>query len=284
MECPLCGNVYPKSKIECHAWHCYSRTTPGEEDQPSEGAGEGGSREQDGQRAAKGETLRAGGMEQDCPLCGLRFPAADIEEHAAFCNGPSYSRSPEEEEVAGRAEAQRTGHLFWSYVNRDRRLGRRGAECARREPGGSVSVWGPVGASGGCEQDISQELAVFQKFGQDLEQNPEFIKAVKSLLSKSKSPLEMLKNVSMALFSAGVGGGGTVFMFFQLAKMFLPMILESESFVTFQKWAGSFILTTVVPWIERIGGWPVVLAMMGAVLAVGLFAGFIKLLQGHSSQ
>ncbi|XP_048473446.1 uncharacterized protein LOC109917402 isoform X2 [Rhincodon typus] len=239
---------------------------------------------------------------QECPLCGQYFPNDEIMEHAAFCNGPSCSRAPEREipgcsraperEIPGCSrtpeqvnaikDASNTMELFWSYINEKEHAVPRAAVGAE----GAKKVLSSKEAEEGSVLDLEKALQYLRKIEQAISQDPEF-KQVFGPLLKSSNPLHILQSLSNTIFSrkvaTGAGKAAPVFLFFQLAKLFLPAILESESFVIFKKWVEVFILKIVVPWISQMGGWGPVLCAVAALLASGLIVGLKVLLKSPNS-
>ncbi|XP_067830372.1 uncharacterized protein [Heptranchias perlo] len=278
MECPVCGDQFPELVIQQHAWDCDGSKLHANEN-PEEEAGEG-----------------------DCPLCSHYFPADQIVQHAAFCNGPSYRQaqdrwissyqqaqdreSPSYRQAQDRRisseDASSTEQLFWSYIN-GREPVITGAAAGDEGPGRVLSS---RGTEGGSVLDLEKAIEYLGKLEQRLIQDPEF-KQVFGPLLKNPNPLHILQSLSNAIFrksvTAGAKGAAPVFLFFQLAKLFLPTILQSESFAVFKKWAEVFILEVVVPWISQMGGWQAVLCALGALLASGLLLGLTMLLMTSNS-
>ncbi|XP_067875981.1 uncharacterized protein [Heterodontus francisci] len=202
---------------------------------------------------------------------------------------PSYSR-PQEREIPTYSGVQErrissedvssTMQLFWRYIS------------GKEVPGAAAGSEGPRrvlssrGAEGGSVSDIEKALQYLEKMEHRITQDPEFNQVFGPLL-KSPNPLHILQCLSNAIFSrrvtVGAGRAAHVFLFFQLAKLFLPTILQSKSFAFFKKWVEVFILEMVVPWISQMGGWGSVLCFLGALLASGLVVGLVMQLMMPNS-
>ncbi|GCB83390.1 hypothetical protein scyTo_0023672, partial [Scyliorhinus torazame] len=106
--------------------------------------------------------------------------------------------------------------------------------------------------------DLGKALQYLGKLERRITQDPEFEQVFGPLL-KSRNPLHILQCLSKTIFSSrvtpGAGPVAPIFIFFHLAKLFLPMILESESFAIFKRWVEEFILQMVLPRVSQIGGW-----------------------------
>uniref|UniRef100_UPI00398EB8E3 uncharacterized protein isoform X1 n=1 Tax=Pristiophorus japonicus TaxID=55135 RepID=UPI00398EB8E3 len=356
MECPVCGDEFPEVLIQDHAWDCDGSKLPEEGARTLEGAAPSALIQgQDYQRATSTGHLHqqfneAGSVvssdtpavpqrstevsqevteeERHCPLCSHYFPADQIEEHAAFCNGPSYSRAQEprvssysqaqeprissysqaqeprvssysrtqEPRVSSYSQAQEprvssysrdqeprvsceegssTVQLFWSFINSNKPV----VPGAVAEGEGHSGVLSNRGAEADNMSDIEKAVQYLIKLEHHLAQDPEFKQVFRTLL-KNPNPLPILQSLSNTIFSrSGTKGAAPVFLFFQLAKLFLPTILQSEAFAAFKKWVEVFILEMVVPWISRMGGWGAVLSALGVLLASGLLVGLVMLLK-----
>ncbi|XP_078388044.1 uncharacterized protein LOC144669465 isoform X2 [Cetorhinus maximus] len=191
---------------------------------------------------------------------------------------PSCSRIQDQEIPS--EDASNTMELFWSYMNTKEHV----------SPGAAVGTEGASGAlsSRGTEGSsvLEKALQYLAKIEHDITQDPEY-KRVFGPLLKSSNPLQVLQVLSNAIFSrsvsTGAGKAAPVFVFFHLAKLFLPTILESETFAIFKKWVKVFILEMVLPRISQMGGWGSVLCAVGALIASGLAVGLMMLLMTPNS-
>ncbi|XP_048377401.1 uncharacterized protein LOC125447215 [Stegostoma tigrinum] len=316
MECPLCGNWFSEALIQQHAWNCDgsrfeeglltkhgAASVAGENYQfatctshchqrlVGEGSGVSSGITAIPHCSTEYSQATTAVKEQECPLCGQYFPSDEIMEHAAFCNGPGYSRTPEREipgcfraleQVNADKDASNTVELFWSYVNEKEHAAPRAAVGAE----GAKKVLSSKEAEEDSVLDLEKALQYLKKIEQAISQDPEF-KQVFGPLLKSSNPLHILQSLSNTIFSrkvaTGAGKAAPVILFFQLAKLFLPAILESESFAIFKKWVEVFILKIVVPWISQMGGWGPVLCAVAVLLASGLVVGLKVLLKSPNS-
>ncbi|GCC16551.1 uncharacterized protein [Chiloscyllium punctatum] len=299
MECPLCGNWFSEAVIQHHAWNCDgSRFEEGLLTQHGAAsvAGENyqlatctscSHQHLDGVGSVVSPNITAvphcsteysqettAVKTQECPLCGQSFPTNEIIEHAAFCNGPSFSRVLEQEipsysKAAEREGANYTVELFWSYVTGKEHAVSRAADGAE----GAKRVLGTKEVEEDSGLDLEQALQYLKKMENTISQDPEF-KNVFGPLLKSCNPLSILQSLSNTIFNqkaaTGARKAAPVFLFFQLAKLFLPAILKSEAFAVFKKWVKVFILEIVVPWISQMGGWGPILCAFATLLASGL--------------
>ncbi|XP_041033680.1 uncharacterized protein LOC121271642 isoform X2 [Carcharodon carcharias] len=259
---------------------------------------------------------------QECPLCCQCFPADHIVEHAAFCNGPSYYKTQnreipscsriQDQEIPSCSrtqdreipscsriqdheipscsrtqdreipseDASSTMELFWSYMNTKEHVAP-GAAAGTEGPSRALSSRGTEGSI-----DLEKALQYLVKIEHGITQDPEF-KQVFGPILKNPNPLQVLQSLSKAIFSrsvsTGAGKAAPVFVFFHLAKLFLPTILESETFAIFKKWVEVFILEMVLPRISQMGGWGSVLCAVGALIASGLAVGLMMLLMTPNS-
>ncbi|XP_060705116.1 uncharacterized protein LOC132831139 [Hemiscyllium ocellatum] len=307
MECPLCGNWFSEAVIQHHAWNCDgSRLEEGLLTQHGAASVAGENyqlatctshfhQHLDGVGSVVFSNITAvphcsteysqettAVKTQECPVCGQSFPTNEIIEHAAFCNGPGFSKVLEQEipsysKVLEREGAIDTMELFWRYVNEKEHAVPRavvGAEGAKR-----------VLSSKEVEEDnvldLEKILQYLKKMEDNISQDPEF-KEVFGPLLKSPNPLSLLQSLSNTIFNQkvakGAGKAAPVFLLFQLAKLCLPAILKSEAFAVFKKWVEAFILEIVVPWISQMGGWGPVLCALASLLASGLIVGLKVLL------
>ncbi|XP_069764250.1 uncharacterized protein [Narcine bancroftii] len=243
MECPVCGQDFPRSVIENHAWNCSGDTGP------SEGSG---------QYQEAGENL-------ECPLCFLSLPPDLIVEHAAFCKGPSCADLPEQgycspdkpqeqltpcfsQEDRKDDSSQIASCITWAfhnYINTKRSEDQRTATC-------SVEPWSNELKSSDKE-NVNQLLQCIQKIAVQIDQEPKFNDLLCTLL-KSSDPLGILKHLMKEIFKK-FQNGSPLALFFILAKLFLPRIVELKSLTVFMKWLEGFICNVVVPWIINEGGW-----------------------------
>ncbi|XP_072127763.1 uncharacterized protein [Mobula birostris] len=247
----------------------------------------------------------------ECPLCFRSIPADLIFEHVAFCNGPSCGKlpqqairdftEPQERMTCDHSEPEGQGigacsephkevipscsqavgssvltdhimQVFHSYV--------RGKDAVvSRETTWSVE---PKSRQEDNEtsQNIRKALQCLGEVQRRLDNDPELNQALDPLLRCSR-PLEILQILIKNIFGKAAGTSVTPFaLFFYLSKMFLPRILETDSWTVLLKWLDVMIRDVVVPWISRMGGWGVVLALLGSLIAGGLLVGFtIKLLK-----
>ncbi|XP_078093594.1 uncharacterized protein LOC144509108 isoform X2 [Mustelus asterias] len=372
MECPVCGDRFSELVIQYHAWNCdgsklfeeglltqRGTSSNTSDDHPSatctsyfqQHLNEMGSIvSSDMPAVPHGSTEHSQETAmvkvQECPLCNHYLPSDQIVEHAAFCNGPSYSRireretpsysrireretpsysrireretpsesrireretpsysrireretpsysrirereTPSESRIREREtpseDASSTMELFWSYV----RGKERPIPGAAAETEVSRKVLRSTEEEGGTVLDLEKALQYLDKIERCITQDPEF-KQVFGPLLKSPNPLHILQCLSNAIFSrritTGAGKVAPIFLFFHLAKLFLPTILESEPFAIFKKWVEEFILRIVLPRISQIGGWGSVLCAVGALLASGLIIGLAMLLMTPKS-
>uniref|UniRef100_UPI00398E77F9 uncharacterized protein isoform X2 n=1 Tax=Pristiophorus japonicus TaxID=55135 RepID=UPI00398E77F9 len=298
MECPVCGDEFPEVLIQDHAWDCDGSKLPEEGARTLEGAAPSALIQgQDYQRATSTGHLHqqfneAGSVvssdtpavpqrstevsqevteeERHCPLCSHYFPADQIEEHAAFCNGPSYSRA-QEPRVSSYSQAQEPRISSYSQAQEPRVS----SYSRTQEP--RVSSYSQAQEPRVSSYSRDQEPRVSCEEGSSTVQL--FWRVFRTLL-KNPNPLPILQSLSNTIFSrSGTKGAAPVFLFFQLAKLFLPTILQSEAFAAFKKWVEVFILEMVVPWISRMGGWGAVLSALGVLLASGLLVGLVMLLK-----
>ncbi|XP_038639844.1 uncharacterized protein LOC119956589 isoform X2 [Scyliorhinus canicula] len=288
MECPVCGNLFPQRLVERHAWSCNGSTlfpaglltqrrafsntgvdhssatcasyfhqhvTDVRSFVSADVPGAPHSSTEISQETAMVEA-------QECPLCCQYFPADQIVEHAAFCNGPSFSRTPEREipsfsrtpereipsfsrtpereipsfsripereipsfsriperEIPSE-EASNTMTLFWSYINgKEGMIPGTAAEGPRKVPSSREEDASTV-------LDLEKALQYLEKLEHRITQDPEF-KQVFGPLLKSCNPLHILQCLSQSIFSSrvapGAGKVAPIFLFFHLAKLFLPM-------------------------------------------------------------
>ncbi|XP_072889548.1 uncharacterized protein [Hemitrygon akajei] len=104
-------------------------------------------------------------------------------------------------------------------------------------------------------EDKEQLLQYLGEVQKRLDNDPELNQLLCPLLKVSR-PLELLQCLIKSIFGKATGSNVTPFaLFFYLAKMFLPRILEVESWTALLKWLDLIIPDVVVPWIARMGGW-----------------------------
>ncbi|XP_043535312.1 uncharacterized protein LOC122542067 isoform X2 [Chiloscyllium plagiosum] len=220
MECPLCGNSFSEAVIQHHAWNCDgSRFEEGLLTQ--HGAASVASENYqlatctsyfhqhlDGVGSVVYSNITAvphcsteyfqkttAVKTQECPLCGQSFPTNEIIEHAAFCNGPGFSRVLEQEipnysKAPEREGASDTMELFWSYVNGKEHAVPRaavGAEEAKR-------VLSSKEVEEDSVLDLEKVLQYLKKMEDAISQDPEFKQFW------SQKPLLFLRNGLKYLF------------------------------------------------------------------------------------
>ncbi|XP_059809654.1 uncharacterized protein LOC132383002 isoform X5 [Hypanus sabinus] len=223
---------------------------------------------------------------RECPLCFCSFPADLIIEHSAFCNGPSCGKLPEqavleftervscdptepqEQEIGACAQppeevipshSQALGSSVFTEVSRNI-IQVFHSYVGRNDAVGSREVTRSVEPKSGQEdsetsQNVNKVLQYLAKVQKHLDNDPEFNQLLCPLLKVSR-PLEILQCLIKSIFGKATGSNVTPFaLFFYLARMFLPRILEVESWTALLKWLDLIIPDVVVPWITRMGGW-----------------------------
>ncbi|XP_059809656.1 uncharacterized protein LOC132383002 isoform X6 [Hypanus sabinus] len=246
MECPMCGLELPIAILEYHAWECNGREEPDEGSLTRENAVPSTqvAYTPDVQQADEEEPASPSETSEvphpntetdeirECPLCFCSFPADLIIEHSAFCNGPSCGKLPEQ--------------AVLEFTER--------VSCDPTEPQEQE-----IGACAQPPEEVipshSQALgsSVFTEVSRNIIQV--FHRLLCPLLKVSR-PLEILQCLIKSIFGKATGSNVTPFaLFFYLARMFLPRILEVESWTALLKWLDLIIPDVVVPWITRMGGW-----------------------------
>ncbi|XP_059809652.1 uncharacterized protein LOC132383002 isoform X3 [Hypanus sabinus] len=139
------------------------------------------------------------------------------------------------------------------HLDNDPEFNQKGAVVSRE------TIWSVEPKSGQEDNETSEDkeklLQYLGEMQKRLDNDPELKQLLCPLLKVSR-PLEILQCLIKSIFGKATGSNVTPFaLFFYLARMFLPRILEVESWTALLKWLDLIIPDVVVPWITRMGGW-----------------------------